>query len=405
MRFLVGADYEANPDSGAAGTVFQSICALRELGCEVDEFWSRDLGRRIRHGNLHYLLELPRSMRRAVVARCRQKAYGAVLLSQPHAFLAGEYLRATHPHTLFLNRTHGWEGQVDEIMQRIRKPFGLPSSCVRSFAQERMRSLLARHQERVVRCADGIVAGCSSVARHLAKTYGYPIEQVGVIPHGVPAAYLADPIPSAGEDKWRNILYVGQYTPIKAPNVVARVLNDVLTRHPDAKGGWVCDAAHHLEVRQRLEPGIRDRVTLHPWSEQDALIGIYDRYGIFIFPSYYEGYGKTPFEAMARGLAVVSAAVGGMADSIHSGENGVLCDLGNAGEMVREVDRLLGDPSLARRLGATAIETARGLTWEHHARELVAFVDRLRAEKRRNFSRIQDGHPDLPAGNRLPEIR
>ncbi len=61
LRILVGADVPPDLNPGASGTVLQTNLALRELGHHVDEIWADDLGRRIRHGNLHYAFELPRA--------------------------------------------------------------------------------------------------------------------------------------------------------------------------------------------------------------------------------------------------------------------------------------------------------------------------------------------------------
>ena len=71
----MGADVLPDPNAGASGTVYQMNAALRRQGHVVDEIWQTDLGRRIRHGNLHYLLELPRTYRRAV----RQRLNGAAI--------------------------------------------------------------------------------------------------------------------------------------------------------------------------------------------------------------------------------------------------------------------------------------------------------------------------------------
>jgi glycosyltransferase involved in cell wall biosynthesis len=385
MRFLVGADVDPDPNLGVAGSVLSTNRALEKLGHEVDEIWRADLGRRIRHGNLHYWLELPRAFRREVARRMARKKYDVVLLSQPYAYLAGRYIRHEHPATLFLNETHGWEGQSYEAMRRYLPPPKTRVSWPRRLAQDVMRNRLARYQAHVVGCADGIVAGCSAVAQYLQATYGYPLERVGVIPHGVPDVFLKMSIPAAHADRWGHLLHVAQFAPFKAPHVVAQVMSAVLKRHPAAKAGWVCDANHHLAVRHLFDPGILDRLTLYPWVPQDQLIDIYDQYGLFLFASYYEGYGKTPFEAMARGLAVVSTEVGGMADAIHHGENGFLCAPGHPETMVQLVEQLLADPGLAHRLGATAAATARSLTWESHATRLVEFAENLR--RRNNESR------------------
>ncbi len=382
MRFLVGSDYARDPNAGAAGTIYWTNQALRELGHEVDEFWASDLPRRIRHGNLHYLLELPGAFRREVAARCRHRAYDAVVLDQPHAFLAGDDLQARHPDILFLNRTQGWEAQADEAMRAL-PPAGTPrSGPLRGLAQDTMRRLLARHQDRVVACADGILAGCSPIPDYLERRYGYPRERVAVIPYGVTNEFIRRP-PVADPSRWRRILHVAQFAPFKAPEIVVATFSRILRERPDVQADWVCDVRHHGQVRERFAPELRDRVRLHPWADQSELVALYDACGIFLFPSHYEGFGKTPFEAMARGLAVVATRVGGLVDLVRDGENGYLCAPGDAEGLYRRVAQLLDAPAQAAQLGAQARRDAAQLTWPNHARALVEFAARRQAEKNR----------------------
>ena len=383
MRFLVGSDYARDPNAGAAGTIVWTNQALRDLGHETDEFWAEDLPRRIRHGNLHYLLELPGVFRREVSARCRRRAFDAVILDQPHAFLAGEYLQAHHPEVLFFNRTQGWEGQADEAMRALR-PDGAPSpGRLRGLAQETMRRLLLRHQDRVVACADGILAGCSPVPDYLERKYGYPRERVAVIPYGVTDEFVRRPL-SADPDRWRRLLHVAQFAPFKAPEIVAAAFSRILRDRADVQADWVCDARHHGQVRELFAPELRERVRLHPWVDQQELVALYDACGVFLFPSHYEGFGKTPFEAMARGLAVVATRVGGLVDLVKDGENGFVCAPGDAEGLYRRVAQLLDAPALAAQLGARARRDAAQLTWTNHARALVEFAARRQAEKERS---------------------
>ena len=379
MRFLIGSDYLPDPNAGAAGTIYWTSRALEALGHEVDEFWGPDLPRRIRHGNLHYLLELPSAFRREVAARCRRRAYDVIILDQPHAYLAGEYLQARHPDVLFLNRTQGWEGQADEALALADMP---PPGFLRGRAQAAMRRLLARHQDRVVACADGILAGCSPVCDYLERKYGYPRERVAVIPYGVTEAFMNQPA-SPPPDRWNKLLHVAQFAPFKAPEIVAAVFSRAMRQRPDIHAGWVCDRRHHVDVRNLFDPDLRDRLCLHSWTDQQALVSLYDAYGIFLFPSHYEGFGKTPFEAMARGLAVVATKVGGLADLVRDGENGFVCEPGDEKGLSQRIEQLLDDPALAARLGAQARRDVQELTWTNHARQLAAFAERRLAEKRR----------------------
>jgi len=378
MRFLVGADYPANPDSGAAGTVFHSIRGLREIGCEVDEFSRVELGRRIQHGNLHYWLELPRAMRRVVAEHCADTSYDVVMLSQPHAFLAAQYIRETQPRTLFLNRSHGWEGAVNEVINRLDERDPLPVSPLRRWLQKQMQIQLLKHQDRVVDLSDGMVVGSILISQFLNQRYGTSAERIAVIPHGIHKGYLADDLPPPNPSRWKKILYVGQYTRIKAPEQVAQIMNTVLAHRPETSAGWVCAEAHHAAVRHLLDPAVQERVTLYPWMPQAELKAVIDEYGFFIFPSWYEGFGKAPIEAMSRQLVVLASRVGGPVDYIHYGENGFLFEPGDSQGMASQLEALLDTPPLAQKISQQARRDVLGFTWKTHARQLVDFVERLR---------------------------
>ena len=82
----------------------------------------------------------------------------------------------------------------------------------------------------------------------------------------------------------------------------------------------------------------------------------YRRAAVVCVPSRREGYGMVAREAMAHGRPVVATPVGGLADAIEDGVDGVLA----APDSLRSsIERLLGDAELRRRLGAAAREKAR----------------------------------------------
>lgn len=378
LRFLVGADVPPDPDSGAAGTVYQTNVALRALGCEVEEFWAADVGRRIRHGNLHYAIELPWAYRREVARRLSKRDVDVVMLSQPHAYLAGEYIKRHHPGVLFFNRTHGWEGQYDEA-RRTYFPGKQEQGRPIKLARDLMEKLLRTHQKRVIDVSDAVVSGSAGVADYLERVYGYPRYRVAVLPHGVPDAFVRVS-PSVSDNRWRKLLYVGQFAEFKAPEILAAVFNEILRAYPDVCAGWLCDLRDHDRIRKLIKSEFADRITLYSWMPQSELIKVYDQYGLFIFPSFYEGYGKAPFEAMARGLAVVSSRVGGMADLIRTGENGFLVEPGRTGDFVDVIRQLLAYPDRAKAAGTRARETALQLTWENLARGLITFAEGLKRD-------------------------
>jgi len=63
-------------------------------------------------------------------------------------------------------------------------------------------------------------------------------------------------------------------------------------------------------------------------------------------------------EAMAAGVPVIAANIGGVPDLIEDGKTGLLCDPHKAASMSGAVEKLLAQPQLARTLATTANRSA-----------------------------------------------
>src|SRR6185503_20492857 len=77
---------------------------------------------------------------------------------------------------------------------------------------------------------------------------------------------------------------------------------------------------------------------------------------VFCLASYREGLPKSLIEAAACGLPLVTTDTSGCKEVVTHGENGLLVPVADAPALVVAIDRLLGDPVLARALGACARE-------------------------------------------------
>jgi glycosyltransferase involved in cell wall biosynthesis len=78
-----------------------------------------------------------------------------------------------------------------------------------------------------------------------------------------------------------------------------------------------------------------------------------------VMPSRQEGLGVAALEAMAAGLPVVASRVGGLPDAVTDGVTGFLVPAEDPRALAAAIDRLAGDPALARRLGAEAAAAVR----------------------------------------------
>lgn len=380
MRILLISDTPRDPNSGAAGTEVQTSDALRALGHEVDEVWEEQLGRRIRHGNLHYLLEAPRAVRREVRQAVSRKGYDVVHVNQPHGYLAAEWLGRHYPDIAFVHRSHGLELRAERDLAVWRERYEPDSrSRPRRLVSRVMAALLARHTYRTVRTAWGHIVYVSEDREFLVSELGVDERRIAVIAAAAPPAMTAGVAPPMIPARLKSIVYVSQFAFFKAPTVVAQAMNMLASRYDDLRFTWVCDEQHHAAVRRLLDGTLQKRIELLPWVPQEALRSIYDRAGIFLFPSFFEGFGKVFIEAMARGAIVVATNIAGARDVIASGMDGLLVAPGDAEGIVREVESLRSDPSRASAISLAAAAKARTYTWERAARETVAFYDRVRS--------------------------
>lgn len=82
-----------------------------------------------------------------------------------------------------------------------------------------------------------------------------------------------------------------------------------------------------------------------------------EKASLFLITSYSEGVSNALIEALASGLPVISTDVpsGGTAELMKDGENGLVIPVGDQHALEEAMDRLLGDPVYAERLGREAV--------------------------------------------------
>jgi len=97
---------------------------------------------------------------------------------------------------------------------------------------------------------------------------------------------------------------------------------------------------------------------------------------VFLLPSLWENCPYSCLEAMAAGRAIVSSDQGGMPELIHSGVNGLLARAEEPESFIEQIDTLLKNDGLRRRLGAEARRSVeRNYTDERIARLSVGLYD------------------------------
>ena len=126
----------------------------------------------------------------------------------------------------------------------------------------------------------------------------------------------------------RIVLGVGRLVPVKGFDIAVRALPGLLARIPDARLVLVGDGPErpHLEG---LAVALRVRHRLTITGTVDDVPALLAAADILVVPSRNEGMGRVLVEAMALGVPVVAAKVGGVASVIEPGRSGELALIAN----------------------------------------------------------------------------
>jgi glycosyltransferase involved in cell wall biosynthesis len=182
-----------------------------------------------------------------------------------------------------------------------------------------------------------------------------------VVPNAVDAGFF-EARPEINPERPPMILCVGAICPRKNQNALMRAL-DALAAKQKFRLIFIGGAS-------RAEPYGReffDLLRTRPWCEyagfedRDKLQLRLRQTALLALPSLEDNCPMVVLEAMAAGVPVVAAKVGGVPDLIEDGQTGLLCDPLDAASMRGAVEKLLAQPPLARALAAEANRRARDL--------------------------------------------
>lgn len=122
---------------------------------------------------------------------------------------------------------------------------------------------------------------------------------------------------------------------------------------PGAKVVVVGGGPLESKFRKALGRGGLGRTVILLGERADAA-DVMELFDVFVLPSLWEGLPLVLAEAAARGKPVVAADIDGVREVVRDGETGLLVPPKDPAALAAAVERLLGDPALARRLAARA---------------------------------------------------
>ncbi len=176
----------------------------------------------------------------------------------------------------------------------------------------------------------------------------------------------------------KRIVSVGRMDANKNHEMMIRAFASLSDRYPEYTLTLYGDGElrHYLqELVERLE--VTGRVFM-PGVIPDVAKQI-ERAALFLLTSYSEGVSNALIEALATGLPVISTDVpsGGTVELMEDGVNGLIIPPGDEKALIRAIDRLLGDPDYADRLGREAAKIQERLSPERVNRLWLKYFEQI----------------------------
>jgi len=174
------------------------------------------------------------------------------------------------------------------------------------------------------------------------------------------------------------LLYVGTIEPRKNLLTLIRAFDELL-RTTDHRPqlvmcggkGWLCDEVFRLVEDLKLT----DQVRFTGYVADEDLPALYSGAEIFLYPSFYEGFGLPPLESMACGTPVITSNVSSLPEVV--GQAGLMHNPDDWQSLTAQIASLLGDPNAHQHFKRAGLEQAARFSWDRAARETQAIYDEV----------------------------
>ena len=267
-----------------------------------------------------------------------------------------------HTHTSKAGFTGRLAARLARVPAVIHQPHGHIFygyyGRARTAAYVGLERVAARWSDRLITLTD------REIDEHLALRIGRRSQFV-TIPSGVPTAELRARAP--GRATARNalglpaeafvVVAVGRLVPVKGFDLLVQAMPALLAAVPGAQAIVVGDGPEHEALASLAERlGVRGRVRLHgPSADVVEILAAAD---VLAAPSHNEGMGRSLVEAMALGVPIVGAAVGGIPSVVGADEAGRLVPPDDAGALAAALVELGRDGAQRAKLAEVARDRA-----------------------------------------------
>jgi len=221
---------------------------------------------------------------------------------------------------------------------------------------------------------DNIIAVSENTKNDLIDLYHLAAEKIKVVYPGVGLRPKTEDLKRINLPK-KFILYLGTLEPRKNVEGVILALEKISQQDlylVIAGGqGWLYQKIYKLARQSKVGSRI---IFLNYVSPADRF-GLYQKAQMLVWPSFYEGFGFPPLEAMSVGCPVITSSNSSLSEVV--GEAALLVDPYNINEIAEAINQLLSNSQLRQNLVDKGYEQIKKYSWKESARKMIDLFNRL----------------------------
>lgn len=173
------------------------------------------------------------------------------------------------------------------------------------------------------------------------------------------------------------VLYVGTLEPRKNITSLVRSMaalwnvGKLTSTHLVLAGGkgWIYE-----NIFQTIhELGVSDKVVHTGYVNESDLPIVYRHAQAFVYPSYYEGFGMPPLEAMAQGTPVITSDQASLPEAV--GDAALLVPPSDEGQLSHAIERVCTETDLRMELIGRGNKRAAMFTWSKAAEKVLGIYE------------------------------
>lgn len=226
---------------------------------------------------------------------------------------------------------------------------------------------------------DGIITVSEFSKLDIASEFNFPIEKIFVTPlaaediyRPINRSYCKNIIKDKYHIDNNFILYVGGYSPRK--NIIGimeafSLLNKNLKKDLKIVITGRKGLSYERYRDRAIQLGISDYVIFTDFIPLEDLPLFYNASEFLIYPSFYEGFGLPPLEAMACGTPVIASNVTSVPEVCKN--SAILVNPNDVDELSYSIERVLTDSFLKLTMIERGLNTSNKYSWKNTALDTI----------------------------------